>query len=183
MSKYSRQALTFLVISALGVSTAVSVAQTSDGATAAPAAPAVSSDDAPRLTRAHTERRDRRGRRTGQLMRFFDEVDADNSGSVTQDEVDKFLADQLTKGDTDGDGAVGLDEFQVIYLERTRPRMVDAFQGLDDDGDGQITSAELSDRFGTLVERMDRNGDEALSREDRRGRGERGRRGRRGDRR
>ena len=190
MSEHSRQALTLLVISALGVSTTVSIAQTNDATSPSTQLPAtsevetvraVAEDDTPRIQPVHFKGRGfgRGGRGRGNaMMQFFGEVDADNDGSVTQAEVDQFLASQLTEGDTNGDGSVGLEEFQVIYLERTRPRMVDAFLGLDDDGDGQITSAELSDRFGTIVERMDRNGDDALSVEDRR-RGDRdGRRAR-----
>lgn len=187
MSKHSRQALTLLVISALGVSTAVSIAQTNDTATssaripAAPEverAPAVATDNSSRAQPVHFKGRSfgHRGRGNA-MMQFFDEIDADNDGSVTQIEVDQFLATQLTEGDTDGNGSVGLEEFQVIYFERTHPQMVDAFQDLDDDGDGQVTSAELSNRFGTIVERMDRNGDDTLSADDRR-RGDRG--GRRG---
>ena len=175
MSKHSHHALTLLAISALGVSTAVSIAQT-NGPTE-PAAPAIATDDTPQALPTHSRGggflNGRRGGRRNAMMQFFGEVDADNDGSVTQTEVDQFLANQLTQGDTDGDGSVNLDEFQVIYLERTRPAMVDAFQGLDDDGDGQITAAELSDRFGSVVQRMDRNGDDALSADDRGRRGER----------
>ena len=188
MSKHSRQALTLLIISALGVSTAVSIAQTVDldaPAVEVPANNAVT--EHARVRPAHFGGRafGRRGGRGGAAMQFFADADANNDGSLTQAEVDQFLADQLTNADTDGDGAVGLEEFQVIYMERTRPRMVDAFQTLDDDGDGTVTAAELSDRFGAIIERLDRNGDDALSAEDRGRRGDRdGRRGRdRGDRR
>ena len=193
MSKHSRQALTLLIISALGVSTAVSIAQTADpdAASDAPAvevpADGATLTDEAIVRPAHFGGRGfgRRGGRGGAAMQFFAEADADNDGSLTQAEVDQFLADQLTNADTNGDGSVGLDEFQVIYMERTRPQMVDAFQTLDDDGDGTVTSEELSNRFGTIVQRLDRNGDDALSAEDRGRRGDRdGRRGRdRGDRR
>ena len=176
-----RRTLTVLAVPALAIGTVAAVAQTvlpsAPGATApAPAAPAVEAPGAePVQFRGHG----RRGGRGAQFMQFFSEVDADGSGTVTQAEIDAFLAAQLTAADVDGSGTVGLAEFETVYNQRTRARMVDAFQRLDDDGDGQIAANELSDRFGTLVERLDRNGDDALSRADRRGRGERGQRRRR----
>ena len=123
--------------------------------------------------------RHRRGRGLG-VQRLLRQADADGSGSVTQDEIDTFLADQLTRADSDGDGALALDEFRTIFMEQTRPRMVDAFQNLDEDGDGRITSGEVAERFGSLVDRFDRNGDGALSADDRRRRDRDRRRDRRG---
>ena len=191
MSKNSRFTLSLLAASAVGVGTIATVAQTvlPDAPTAAverttPGATDADARVVPAQFFGGKRNRGGRGMR-GAMMTAFQDADADNNGSLTQDEVDQFLAAQLTGADADTNGSVSLDEFQTIYLERTRPNMVDAFQRLDEDGDGQITSAELSDRFGTIVQRMDRNGDDALSMEDRSRRGDRdGRRGRdRGDRR
>ena len=63
----------------------------------------------------------------------------------------------------DGDGSVSLVELAPAYFGRMRPRMVDAFRGLDEDGDAAITDGELDARFGAVVERLDRDGDDALS--------------------
>jgi Ca2+-binding EF-hand superfamily protein len=86
---------------------------------------------------------------------------------VTQAEIDTFRAAQLSAADTSGDGSVSLDEFATVYFARIRPQMVDAFQACDDDGDGAITSAELEARFANVVSRLDRDGDGALSLQDR----------------
>lgn len=119
--------------------------------------------------------RHHRGGRGGMQMftGLFAEVDADGDGSVTQEEIDTFRAATVTNADSSGDGAISLDEFETIYLNFVRARMVDAFQDLDADGDGSISTTEMDSRFGGVVERMDRNGDGALSPDDR-GRGRRG---------
>lgn len=110
----------------------------------------------------------------GLMRSLFAEVDGDGDGAVTQAEIDAFRTAQIEAADANGDGAVALDEFATVYFERMRPMMVDAFQSFDEDGDGSITSAELDERFGDVVNRLDRNGDGALSPEDRGRRGERG---------
>lgn len=109
----------------------------------------------------------------GMMMQIFDRVDADGDGAVTQAEIDAYRAEQVSAADANGDGALAIEEFDVIYRALTRSRMVDAFQDLDEDGDGVVSPAEMDDRFGSIVERMDRNGDGALGVEDR-GRGRRG---------
>ncbi|WP_162497338.1 EF-hand domain-containing protein [Roseovarius dicentrarchi] len=107
----------------------------------------------------------------GQIMR---QADANGDGAVTQDEIDTFRAGLVANADASGDGDISLDEFQTIYLELTRERMVDMFQKLDADGDGVVTQAEMDKRFGNIVERMDRNDDGKLSRDDKRGHGGKG---------
>ena len=123
-----------------------------------------------------------RGGRGGVLGAFgpagaadlFEQADGDGDGALTQAELDAFLAAQVTEADADGDGSLALEEFAPLYFERMRPRMVDAFQALDEDGSGGIAQAELDDRFGSVVARLDRDGDDALTLQD-------GRRGRDGD--
>ena len=177
MSKHSRTALTLLAVSAIGVGSLSALAQ---GAAPGSASPAIATQGEALVQKAQfRDRKGRGGRRGGAMMQMLQRADADNDGSVTQGEVDAFVAAQVSEADADNDGAIALDEFQAIYLEQTRPRMVDAFQALDEDGDGSVTTAELDSRFGSIVERFDRNDDGALSADDRRERG--GRRGR-GDR-
>lgn len=110
------------------------------------------------------------GEMFGQMMQ---DVDANADGAITQEEINAFYTAKVAEADASGDGDLSLEEFQTIFAEMTRGRMVDVFQRLDDDGDGAVTAAELDDRFGNVVERMDRNDDGQLDADDR------GRRGRR----
>lgn len=111
----------------------------------------------------------------GKMMRqILEKVDANGDRAVTQDEIDTFRASLVSEADTSGDGNISLAEFETIYLKMMRNQMVDAFQHLDEDGDGMLTQAEMDIRFGNVVERMDRNGDGKLDRDDRGGRDRKG---------
>ncbi|MEM7567875.1 MAG: hypothetical protein AAF321_11655 [Pseudomonadota bacterium] len=116
------------------------------------------------------------GRGAMQILRSFD---ADGDDALTQAEIDAGIAAQVAAADADGDGALSLTEFGTVWDELTERQRVRAFQRLDPNGDASVTTAELEERFGGIVERMDRNEDGQLDRSDRR-RGGRdgGRRGR-----
>ena len=108
---------------------------------------------------------------------MFDQADTDKNGSLTKAEVDAFRADKLRRFDTGGDGRLALDEFQGLWSEMTRPMQVRAFQFVDANGDGQLSDDEMRRPLDALVERLDRNDDGSIARDELRG----GRGGRRGD--
>lgn len=107
------------------------------------------------------------GRGGEMLQTLMADVDVDKNGSVTQQEINAFRAAKVAAADTTKDGALSLDEFAVAHNELMRARMVDAFQNFDNDGNGSITTAELDARFGSIVSKLDRNGDGVLSKADR----------------
>lgn len=113
------------------------------------------------------------GRRSGSeiFMNLFNQADADNNKELTQDEINTFRAAKVGEADASGDGSLSIEEFDTLYREFTRSRMVDLFQDLDADGDGNITPAELDDRLGSIVDRMDRDGDGVLKLQNRGRRG------------
>ena len=113
-----------------------------------------------------------RGRRGGMMREIFARVDADGDGEVTRAEIDAFRTAQVSGADTGGDGALSIEEFDTLYRQFTRTRMVRVFQRLDRDGDGVVSAAEMGRPIDRMIERMDRDGDGVLTLE--RGRGKRG---------
>jgi len=111
--------------------------------------------------------KDHGGHRGGIMRAIMQQVDANGDRAITQTEIDTFRSDLVSGADVSGEGAISLDEFETIYLELTRNRMVDQFQDLDADGDGVISQSEMDARFGNIVQRMDRNDDGQLDRADR----------------
>lgn len=111
----------------------------------------------------------------------FDQFDADKDGVLTKAEVDAFRADRIRRFDGNGDSRLGLDEFQGLWAEMTRPVQVRAFQFVDADGDGQVSDEEMRRPLDALFARVDRDDDGSVARDELRGGGPRDRGGR-GDR-
>ena len=72
-----------------------------------------------------------------------DMLDADGDGTVTPDETRAGLQALLSEYDADGDGTLSLSEFETMHSAIIRETVVDRFQFLDDDGDGQVTANEI----------------------------------------
>ena len=114
--------------------------------------------------------------------RLFETFDANQDGRLTQAEVDQARQAKLAEFDADGDGSLDLEEYQALWLDAMRERMVDQFQAHDDDGDGMVTAEEFGERFGGIVSRLDDDGDGEVTMDELRERRMRGHHGR-GDRR
>jgi len=109
------------------------------------------------------------GMHRGMMMEIFRQVDTDADGAVTRTEIDTFRAAQVAAADTTGDGALSIEEFDTLFRQFTRTRMVRAFQRIDRDGDGVITAEEMDRPMERMIRRMDRDGDGTLTLRDRRG--------------
>jgi len=103
---------------------------------------------------------------------MMERYDANKDGKITQDEIDTNRAEWLKEFDADKNGPLSLDEFQNLWLKARHEQMVREFQMFDRDGNGQVTLDEYQGPMAHIVEGMDRNGDGALSRDDRPQRGE-----------
>lgn len=109
------------------------------------------------------------GGRMASMLRYFD---SDGDGAVSQAEIDQVRDERFTAFDGDQSQSLSLAEFEGLWLDFMRESMVDGFQRLDADGDGQVTLAEVNRPLGQMVQHMDRNEDGVIDRSDfRRGKG------------
>ncbi|MEM9271064.1 MAG: hypothetical protein AAGA78_19260 [Pseudomonadota bacterium] len=117
---------------------------------------------------AHHRGGDRRANmmRSGRMMQMLNQFDTDGDRALTQEEVTAARAAQLAEFDADGNGELTLAEYEALWLDAMRERMVDRFQSHDDDGTGTITLEEFQEDVARLVERGDRNGDGVLNSDD-----------------
>lgn len=77
------------------------------------------------------------------MRQMMDRLDADGDGTVTPAEAREGLQALVAEYDADGDETLSLAEFETLHSALARETMVDRFQFLDDDGDGQITTGEI----------------------------------------
>ena len=74
-------------------------------------------------------------------MRMFD---ANKDGTLTPEEMTAGMQAEIKTYDTDTNGTLSLAEFEAMHAAHTRTMMVRAFQMHDEDGDGQVTEAEIA---------------------------------------
>ncbi len=110
--------------------------------------------------------------RMAMAQQLMERYDANKDGKVTQEEIDQNRTDWQKEFDTDKNGTLSLQEFQSLWLKARGEEMVREFQFFDRDGNGQVTLDEYKGPMADIVANRDRNGDGALSREDRPKRGE-----------
>lgn len=93
----------------------------------------------------------------GAMAHMLKDMDADEDGKTTPEEIKAGLAAKLAEFDANGDGSLSIGEFEPLHSAAIREKMVDRFQNLDADGDGQVTSdefAEIAERIGRRASMM-----------------------------
>lgn len=97
------------------------------------------------------------------LQRIFEEIDTDRDGAVTRAELNGFREARFAGADADASGGLSLAEFQELWVEMLRERMVDRFQRLDADGDGTVSPVEFERPLERMFGRLDENADGAVT--------------------
>ncbi len=82
--------------------------------------------------------------------------DANGDGTTSVEELRDALQAELTKYDSDSNGFLDIGEFEELHSARIRSQMVDRFQALDEDGDGELTKEEMTAPADKMQRRMDR---------------------------
>jgi Ca2+-binding EF-hand superfamily protein len=98
--------------------------------------------------------------------RLLEHFDSNNDGKLTQDEINQARRDRLAQFDTNKDGKLTLQEYEALWLDAMRRRMVEQFQALDSDGDAIVTTEEFVAPFNKAVRRLDRTDDGQLTHDD-----------------
>ncbi len=120
------------------------------------------------LTIAH-DGRSKHGGKSGKwhiIMKVVDQVDVDKDGTITHQEIEEHRQQILADYDANQDNTLQLAEFEPLWLAVMRNKMVDHFQHLDQDGDGQVTDSELAEPLSKIMTHRDKNNDGALSRDE-----------------
>jgi Ca2+-binding EF-hand superfamily protein len=116
----------------------------------------------------HGGRHGHYGKRGGgrHMVRMMESFDSNEDGKLSQEEIDGARNARFGQFDGDGDQSLTLQEYEQLWLDAMRERMVDRFQQLDADGDAKVTAEEFQRPFAKMVRRMDRNDDGVIDRND-----------------
>jgi len=105
------------------------------------------------------------GHRDHQDM-LFERFDANQDGNITKLEIDARRKQTIGKHDADKSGSLSLDEFQGVFNEIMRHRMVRMFQRIDRDGDAKVTDKEIASRLDRMMGWLDRDDDGVIKKDE-----------------
>ena len=106
-------------------------------------------------------------RHGGPMIDLAERYDGNKDGLVTQNEIDGNRAEWHAKFDADKSGDLSLTEFQALWTQAHKDRMVREFQEFDANGDAKVLLDEYKKPLATIVADLDSNGDKALGKDDR----------------
>ena len=95
----------------------------------------------------------------------FEQLDADNDGSISRDEMEGMAQRRFNAADSNGDGKITVDELEALAASRARTNAEKIMTRLDKNDDGMLEESELpgGKRSGRRFDRMDTDGDGAIS--------------------
>lgn len=100
------------------------------------------------------------------IDRLFERYDANNDGKITKAEIETARKASIAKYDADKDGQLSLEEFNGLFNEIMRHRMVRMFQKFDRDGDAKVSEAEISRKVDRMMTWMDRDDNGEIERDE-----------------
>jgi Ca2+-binding EF-hand superfamily protein len=98
----------------------------------------------------------------GRGQQRFDELDTDDSGTLSEDEMLAGPMGHFEDADTNDDGQVTTLEFVALATGtggQLQPRMVARFNFADTDADGTLTEQELISTVASMFQRIDADQD------------------------
>lgn len=95
----------------------------------------------------------------------FQELDANNDGQVTQEEMLAHRNQRFTQADTDGDGQLSVEEMQAAAQQRANDKVTRMFEKHDANSDGFLSDDELPKprRADKMFDRMDADNSGGIS--------------------
>ncbi|MCB4456463.1 EF-hand domain-containing protein [Leisingera sp. McT4-56] len=95
----------------------------------------------------------------------FEEIDTDGSGEVTKAEIQAMKDAHFAKADANGDGKLTLEEMQARARQHADERAANMLERFDKDGDGALSKDEMPQprRAGRMFDRMDADGSGGIS--------------------
>ncbi len=73
----------------------------------------------------------------------FQELDANNDGQITQEEMQAHRNQRFTQADADGDGQLSVEEMQAAAQKKANDRVTKMFERQDANQDGFLSDDEL----------------------------------------
>ncbi|MEM1003834.1 MAG: EF-hand domain-containing protein [Pseudomonadota bacterium] len=95
----------------------------------------------------------------------FQELDANNDGQVTQEEIQAHRNQRFSAADTNGDGQLSVEEMQAAAQQSANDRVAKMFERQDANGDGFLSEDELPKprRADKMFDRIDADNSGGIS--------------------
>ncbi len=95
----------------------------------------------------------------------FEELDTDSDGQITQSEMQAMGAARFDEADTDGNGVLSAEELIAKAQQQAGKRVTGMIERFDKDGDGALSRDEMPKprRAGRMFDHFDEDGSGGIS--------------------